>query len=276
MALTSLLMMMALLDGEKLYQQRNFAAAEVELRRTLARHPADSRSRLLLARTLVELNRVPEALVEIERTLTSADSETRFRAGEIARELAGRRFADLQRLAPNSAAVHELAGRQFESLGKLPEALREYRMAIAGEPSRPGLHFDAGNVLWRMRDLDAAETELRAELARTPHHGLANLRLGQVLMARSDEQSAVPLLERALQAMPASIETRRELGKAYRKLHRPTDARVQWEAVAKARPADDQVHYLLANLYRELGEQGLAAREMAIHREILGKRVKRD
>jgi Flp pilus assembly protein TadD len=76
--------------------------------------------------------------------------------------------------------------------------------------------------------------------------------------------------------MPESTDARRELGKAYRNLGRTADARRQWEAVAKARPEDDQVHYLLGNLYRQLGEGELARRELARHREILERRQKRE
>src|SRR5262245_61677709 len=55
-------------------------------------------------------------------------------------------------------------------------------------------------------------------------------------------------------AMPNSTDARRELGRAYRGLGRNDDARAEWEAVAQARPQDDHVHHLLANLYRQLGE----------------------
>jgi protein O-GlcNAc transferase len=276
--LTALLVcFLAAPDGVKLYQQRQFAAAETELRSALATRPGDARIRLYLARTLVELDRIPEALAEIERALeTRADPEIQFQAGRIIRELAERRFADLERLAPDSAAVRELAGRQLEQQGKLPEALREYRVAIANEPGRPGLHFEAGNILWRMRELDAAIEELEAELARTPHHGMANLRLGQVFLARNQAAQALPFLERSVQAMPDSNDARRELGKAYRNLGRTADARMLWEAVARARPDDDQVHYLLGNLYRQLGKDDLARRELNKHRDILERRRKRD
>lgn len=268
---------LAATDGVSLYQQRQFAAAEAEFRRILERQPQDARTRLYLSRTLVQMDRIPEALEEIDRALaTRSDPEIQFQAGRILRDLAERRFANLEHLAPGSAAVRELAGRQFEQQGKLPEALREYRAAIAKEPLRPGLHFEAGNILWRMRELDAATQELETELARTPHHGMANLRLGQVLLVRQQPAEAVASLERAVDAMPESMDARRELGKAYRAVGRTADARKQWEAVAKARPDDDQVHYLLGNLYRQLGDAGASRRELKLHREILDRRQIRE
>jgi Tfp pilus assembly protein PilF len=72
--------------------------------------------------------------------------------------------------------------------------------------------------------------------------------------------------------MPDRAEIRRDLGKAYRKAGRPADARAAWEAVAKAHPNDDQVHFLLGGLYRELGEAALAQRELSLHRKLLEHR----
>jgi predicted Zn-dependent protease len=262
--------------GLSLYRERQFPAAEKEFRRILAANPRDSNARLLLARTLIELNRIPEALRELERGLQgTTDPEIRFQAGRIARELAERRLADLQSAAPGSAALHELAGERSERKGDLAEALREYRAAASVEPARPGVHFLAGNVLWKMRELDAATAELKAELNSNPDHARANLRLGQIGMARNDESSAIPFLERAAAAMPQSIEAHRELGKAFRKAGRDPEARREWEMVVKLRPEDDQVHYLLAGLYRALGETARANQELEKHRQILSRRRRR-
>src|SRR5260370_11981172 len=111
-------------DGVKLYQQRQLAAAEPELRRIRAIQAGDAHSRLYLARTLVELGRVPEALAEIDRALAGqTDPAIQFQAGSIVRDLAEQRFADLDRLAPDTAAVSEPAARHFEQQGKLSTTL---------------------------------------------------------------------------------------------------------------------------------------------------------
>jgi len=259
--------------GIAMYRQRQFEAAEAEFQRVLVRSPTDTTARLYLARTLVELRHIPEALAEVERALTgNAAPEVLFQAGRIVRDLAEHRFAELERIAPNSAPLHELAGGRFERKGDLARSLQEYRAATALDSRRPGVHYLIGNILWKMRELDAAAEELTAELAASPHHTMANLRMGQVLVARSEEELAVPYLERAVSASPESVVARRELGKAYGKTGRKAEARRQWEAVAKAQPEDDQIHYLLGNLYRELGEASLAKQELAKHREILERR----
>src|SRR5262249_5079953 len=68
----------------------------------------------------------------------------------------------------------------------------------------------------------------------------------------------------------------RRTARTYRSLGRTADARALWEAVAKARPDDHQVHYLLGNLYRQMGEAELARQELKKHSQILERRAKRN
>ncbi len=254
--------------GLALLRQREFAQAETLFRTALAARPADAITRLHLARTLIELNRLPEALAEIERAAPPhASPEVRFQAGALLRELASRRATQLARAAPGSAAVDEMTGERLELEGKFSDALKAYRAAAAKEPARSGIHYRIGSVLWKQRDLAGAEESLRLELSHAPHHGMANLRLGETLIAKGDEAAAIPFLER----VPESLEARRELGKAYRKTGRSADARRVWEEVARMRPQDPQIHFLLGGLYRELGEAELARQEMEKHKRILSR-----
>lgn len=262
--------------GVSLYRERRFAEAERAFRATLKARPADETAQLYLARTLVELQRLPEALAVVERlTAGTARAETRLEAGRLLRQLAERRFRELQRVDGGTAATREIAGRRLEREGNFAAALEEYRAVQRLEPERPGVRYAIGGVLWKMRELGPAEQELRAELAQRPHHGVANLRLGQVLLATEREPEAVAYLERARTALPHVIEVQRELGKAYRKAGRVVEARAAWEAVAQVRPNDDQVHYLLSGLYREVGEEELARQALQRHREQLARRRQR-
>ena len=230
-------------DGTALFHARRFAEAEKTWRARVAARPADWEARLWLARALIELRRVPEALAEIERVANpAATPEARYQAGVLLRQLAEQRFADLEQAAPGSPAVLHLTAQRLERQGNHAAALLQYRAAAQLDPQRPGVHYAIGNVLWRMRELDGAESELRRELTRNPRHGMAQFRLGQVLIARGQEAGAVTPLEAAASALPGQLEIRRELGKAYRKAGRLAEARRLWEAIAAARPGDDQVH----------------------------------
>lgn len=256
--------------GIALYRQQKFTDAEAEFRKLTKQGNDRAAARLYLVRTLLEQNRVPDALAELEIALADrSNPETMFQAGKIARELAERRLADLKATAPGSAAVLELSGRQLETRGKNEEALAEYRQAVRLSPNRPGIHYRIGNVLYKLRRPEDAQAELKKELAASPHHAMANLRFGEVLILQKDEASAVAPLEFAVKTMPDLMEARKELGKAYRETSREADARREWEIVAKQRPGDEEIHYLLGNLYRSLGEVELSKRELAIHRKLL-------
>ncbi len=262
-----------------LFQARKFAEAEQAYRQALRQQPRNSELRLGLARTLVHLDRIPEALQILETTLAAVPSGptpyVEMEAGRLLRQLAEKRFRDLSLINEGQTAVSEIAGKRLEREGNFTAALARYRDVQQLEPNRAGIQYLIGSVLWKLRDFESAEKHLRAELANTPGHGMANFRLGQIMIATSFEIESVPYLERALAALPGRLEVRRELGKAYRKAGSLAAARSVWEQVAKARPQDDQVHFLLGGLYRELGEAALSQREFNIHRQLLEQRRSR-
>ncbi|MFN7543704.1 MAG: tetratricopeptide repeat protein [Acidobacteriota bacterium] len=235
--------------------------------------PLSAEARLARAREFLQQQRRVEALEELGKALAGKPgAEVRFQAGKLLRGLAESRLEALREAAPRSAGLSELAGDRHERLGQFAEALAEYREAAKLEADRPGLHYRLGNVLWKMREVEAAIGELNRELALSPHHGMANLRLGQAWMSSGEEERALGPLEAARASMPESIEARRDLGKAYRKLNRNEEARREWEYVARAKPEDEQVHYLLSGVYRDLGQEEKAQEALARHRGLLEQR----
>lgn len=259
--------------GQDAFWERDFRLAINQLTIASKADPSNPKVHLLLARALIEAGRIPEAIGHLQTAAKNeSNAEARFAVGEILQQLALARQAELRRIAPDSPELDELAGRQFELQGRLDDALQRYKSAAAKDAQRGGIHFLIGNLLWRQRNLPAAEAELRNELERNPHHGMANLRLGEVLLATDRAQDAVVPLERAVAVMSTSSAAHRELGKAYRKVDRPQNALREWKLVAAARPNDDQVHFLLGSLYKQLGDSQAAAREMKLHRDILMRR----
>jgi tetratricopeptide (TPR) repeat protein len=226
------------------------------------------------ARTLLEENRISEALREVETVLKSRpqDPELQFEVGEFLQDLASSRSAMLERLAPDSEEVHELLGQSWEAQGKLSDAVREYRAALKLAPHSLGLHFRIGNVLWKTRDFEAAQPELEAELEANPNHSLANLRLGEILLAKGENEHAVTPLRRATQGDPALLEAHRQLGKALRLTGDNGGALKELRLVAARRPDDDSIHAQLAAVYKSMGDPAHAAAEMKIHSKILEKK----
>ncbi|MGI8988297.1 MAG: tetratricopeptide repeat protein [Bryobacteraceae bacterium] len=226
------------------------------------------------ARTMLREGRFPEALRELEAAMRKepGNPEIEYQIGEMLREQAADRAARLEELAPDSAEAHELLGRSLEARGNLDDALLAYRAALLKNPRLPGVHFLIGNILWKERDFEAAKPEMEAELRLNPNHALANLRLGQILLAMDRPGPAADRLRDAVRA-DDSIEAHRALGKAYRALDNNADALREFQIVAGRRPQDDSVHAQLAGVYRSLGNTEQAKAEMEAHRRLLQERA---
>jgi predicted Zn-dependent protease len=69
-----------------------------------------------------------------------------------------------------------------------------------------------------------AVAELRAALELAPAHYRANLLLGRILTLQGQAPAALPYLEKAVEAQPASREARLFLADAYQALGRAADA----------------------------------------------------
>jgi tetratricopeptide (TPR) repeat protein len=203
------------------------------------------------------------------------DPEAKLAMGEMFQELAALRAEQLQKVAPESAAAHELLGKTLESQGKLEGALSEYRRALDKGPAAPGRHFLVGNVNWKLRNFDAAQAELREELKVNPHHAMANLRMGQIVLTtqRDDPMRAVTFLREAVAGAQSSLEAHRELGKALRLAHKLPEALRELQFVESKAPNDVTIHAQLAALYKETGDRERARGEIETHAKILRERL---
>jgi len=224
------------------------------------------------ARDLIRQGKITEALDRVKALeKRGSDPEAQFAAGEILQELGALRAEQLQRVAPDSAEAHELLGKSFEAQGKLEEALAEYRKAIEKTPAKSGFHFLIGNVDWKLKKIDEAQHEFIEELKLNPHHPMANLRMGQILLdvQRDTPIDAVSYLQEAVTAAPDSLEAHREFGKALRLAHRFPEAEKELRLVESRAPNDPTIHAQLAALYKEMGEPTKAREEITIHAKIL-------
>jgi tetratricopeptide (TPR) repeat protein len=224
-------------------------------------------------RSLLKAGHTSEALRELEdlRKQSGKNPEIQLEIGKIFQELAASRAERLEQLAPNSPQAHELIGMSLESHDKLSEALTEYKLAAEKDSTLPGIHFLIGNLYWKQRDLNAAIPELKEELRSNPNHSLANLRMGESLLAieADNPEKALSYLRKAAADPRASLEAHRELGKALRMTGDYGKALEELRFVAERQPEDSKIHAQLAALYRAMGDSEAARREMETQRQLL-------
>lgn len=115
-----------------------------------------------------------------------------------------------------SAEAHFLLGAALFTKGDFPAATKEFSKAAALNPDVASLHSYYGQALLFSGDADGAVTEFRKELAANPNDFDANLQLAAILSRRGKAEEARPLLERAVQVRPGSVEARDALANGFR------------------------------------------------------------
>lgn len=225
-----------LLQGLVRYRQDRFEEALALLNRSFARDERDPDTSKVLGLCLVKLGREDLAgtFFEIAAKLAPDDASAHYYLGLNA--YTQRRFAPAVRaferavdIRPRSAENRSFLGRSYEAMGRVDDARRQYREAVA--LNRAGADRSAdpplllGTLLYRQGRLADANRYLREALEHDPDSALARYWLGLLFESRREWQSAI-----------------RELRHA-----------------ARLQPEDHRPHYALARLYRRMGDPGMAA-----------------
>jgi len=97
-------------------------------------------------------------------------------------------FAKLERLNPDSSAVHGLVAEALDGEGKTLEAIEEVKTALRLTPKEPNLNFVLGHLYWEAEKWDEAVAAFQAELVIQPNDAVAIAYLGDSALKRGDNQ----------------------------------------------------------------------------------------
>jgi tetratricopeptide (TPR) repeat protein len=114
-----------------------------------------------------------------------------------------------------SAEGHFLLGSALSMAHDYPKAIQEFSKAIAINPAVPSLQSFYGQALLATGDPDGAAEAFRKEIESNPNDYEANFQLASILAFRGKQDEARPLLERAVQVRPASVEARNALAHGF-------------------------------------------------------------
>ena len=134
-------------------------------------------------------------------------------------------------------------------------------------PNEAELHEAMGEFYLDNRADEDARSELEKAEALDPSRTKTLYLLGRLYVLDNKNEKAVPVLERALQLQPNLNEAGALLGTAYIRMGKFAEA---VPALEKAAPLDHMgnIHYLLFQAYRKLGETGLAQKALARSQDI--------
>jgi Flp pilus assembly protein TadD len=134
------------------------------------------------------------------------------------------------------------------------EALAQYRAA--------GDHFAAGRLLAQNVRLGEAEEELRAAVAGDTQNDRAKADLGRLYLQEDQPEKALAILRQIVERYPRDAYAWADLGKAEGKLGDGGGAVQALQKALLIDPSLNQVHYQLAMLYRQQGNEKLAREEL--------------
>jgi len=296
----------ALIDGLTAYRDGHYSLALKRLKEASDADPANRRARVYLALTQAATGDCGAALGELNRAASQPEDGTLARLAGLAASKcevnAGKTAAALALLenlekrypkdadilyaiaklhmkafndatltmfqrAPASYRVHELSAEIFEVENRYPEAVGEYRKAIAQNPQAPDLHFRLGRALLLASHdaaaLDAAKAEFEAELRLNPEDAACEFQLAQIAQAQNRADDARQHFSRALELSPDFADALVALGKIESKMKQFSQAIGHLERATALQPANENAHYALMLAYRDAGETAKAKAEKA-------------
>ncbi|MFN2597271.1 MAG: tetratricopeptide repeat protein [Pyrinomonadaceae bacterium] len=182
--------------------------------------------------------------------------------------------------------LHIVFGRAYRETGFLPEAVEEFKRAVALDPHFPRAHYYLG-LTYLLKDgaarLDDAAEEFKVELASNPAEFFANYYLGIIYVIQRKWGPSIALLEKASRREPDNPDPYFHLGQAYESLDQHDKAIAALRKSIALNPElshnDYQVataHYRLGQALLKAGRQDEGARELQIAADLKSESLTRD
>jgi tetratricopeptide (TPR) repeat protein len=241
-------------SAESFYEKGQFRQCEAHLGSSVASLSPD-KLRLLAACAFLtgDNRRAYDAATALESSRPHS-LEALYWSIQSNERLALRSLARFQQLDPDSAANHVLVGDIYNQLEKYDDAQSEYLKALAIAPGDSAASLGLASAYLNGNNIAAALDIARSALARSPDDPELNLIAAEALMSQREYAEAEPLLIKSLNAKPQMLPRIHVLiGKVYAETGRTKNA-IEQLKLGVSSDEDGTVQYLLARMYRKLGD----------------------
>ena len=157
-------------------------------------------------------------------------------------------------LQPDFAEGHDNLGIALQAQGQLDEAITSYRKALSLKPGLAGTHYNLGNALQELGRLDQAIASYRQALLLKPDFAGAHGNMGNALRSQGKLDEAIASYLQALALTPDSAKVSCNLGNAFRDQGRLDDAFECYRQALTFKPDFAEAHAGLANIHMDLGQ----------------------
>src|SRR5437868_14955732 len=263
------------------------------LGKALALDPRSVGAHHMLGKTHFMLGDFPRSVAELEAALRLSpdDYDIAYTLGLA--HLKQHEFAPAKQIYDRMLAqlgdrpqLHIIFGRAYRETSFLPEAIDEFKRAVALDTHFPRAHYYLG-LTYLLKDgasrLDDAAAEFKVELDSNPNEFFANYYLGVVYVIQRKWGEATPLLEKATRIEPNNPDPYFHLGQAYQGAEKhPRAIEVLRKSIAlnpELSHNDYQVvtaHYRLGQSLMKTGRREAADKELQLAAELKSKSLKRD
>ncbi len=240
------------------YRLNRLDGAVKALSAEAARNPNSSKALMWLGVTYLAENKPEQAAKALDRAavLDPTNVDVMYHRGRAHLLISKNAYEAIFRANPNHWRVHQVLAESYAEADRDADAIREYRLAIEGAPTEPGLHDRLGTELWRTGNLDEADKALAEELQLDPDSLTALYHLGRLRVTRADHgqiADGIALLKRALAQDPSMSQVEYYLGRGTAQLGDNAEALTHFENAIRADPGGpgaQQAYFQMAHLYR--------------------------
>jgi Tfp pilus assembly protein PilF len=205
------------------------------------------------------------------------NAEVLYAAHRTYSDLAGESMLMLTLAAPDSAQMQQLLAHENIRQGNTNGAIAHYRSAIQIDPHLPGVHFELAELLHTSLDervKQDAEREYRLALAANPRDERAVCRLAEIAAGRGDIAKAYEEYSTAVALRPEDTDAALGLAKTLIEMNQPERALTLLEKSVQLEPTNAMAHYRLGTLYRKIGREQDAKREVELYKKYKGMKDK--
>ena len=242
------------------------------LRKSSSLKPSDHGVQRALGVSLLNVNRLREGAVLLERSLAGdpTNVDTLYYLALAYYDLkdfdrAEERLRWMFERNPDSALLHLRTGNTHRINRRYQEALAELQKARALDPNLPSLYLELGLTYIGLKDAAAAQTAIEEEVRRHPGSAEAHLTLGELfLVVKHDYARALEMIQRAQELGIEPVRAEFDLGDSYFRLNQLDDGERHLQQAVKLDPKHRRAHFLLAKVYQRQRKEDQARREFEL------------
>jgi tetratricopeptide (TPR) repeat protein len=151
-------------------------------------------------------------------------------------------------------------------------AIIEYRKVIAAQPDMTGAHYRLGRaLLLKAPDSEEAREEalkeFQQDLKLDSRNSAAEYEIGEIYRRRGQFEPALEHFSRALEIDPGVEDAQIALARTLIHLRKPKESLPHLLAAIQLNPKNEVSHFLLAGVYRTLGNSADYQHEMTLYQK---------